>query len=517
MFLPAVQDRRYAAKAAQPGKSFNLPAPTGGLNARDAYTDMDAHDAVNLVNVFPEANYCVVRKGNASWATGLGSAVRSLMTWNGNTGSEKLFAGAGTKIWDVTAAGAASSVVTGLTNVDFQWTNIENSGGQYLILANGADSVRSYDGTTWATPSITGATSSTFANVAQFKERLWFSVVNSLDLYYLPLQSIAGAASKFPLGAVFHKGGYVIGLGTYSNDSGDGADDYFVIVTSNGEIAVYQGTDPTSATYWSLVGVYTVGAPIGRRCCLRWNGDLAILTVDGIVSMRAALQFSRESIQKATITGKIQTLFSQQAQNYSTNFGWMLCTFPKTRYLIVNVPAIANTTQTQDVMNTVTGAWTTFTNMNAGCWGTANNLLFFGGNDGTVYQADDGNLDNGGNISWELQTAWQINGEQTNKLYTAVRPTLLVGVGVTYAIGIDVDFAVNTPTGYLPALASNAPAATWAWTWPITWGGTAIIDQRWQTAGAYGTWASIHMVGTVNGGSFQVNSFELVAERGGPY
>lgn len=515
MFAPAVADPRFR-NMRQVSTPYNLPAPTGGLNARDAYTDMDEHDAVALVNVFPEANYCAVRKGHAEWATGLGDPVRSLLTWNGSNGIDKLFAGAGTALWDVTGSGPASTVVTGLTNVDYQWTNLENSGGQYLLGVNGADKMKAYDGSSWSEPAITVADSANFANVIQYKERLWFSTVDSLDLYYLPLQAISGAATLFPLGAVCRRGGYVIGLGTYSNDSGDGPDDYLAIVTSNGEVVVYQGTDPSSANTWTLVGRFDVGFPIGRRCCLRWNGDLAILTQDGVVSMRAAQQFSRESIQKASITGKIQTLFSQDAQSYKTNFGWMLCTFPKTRYLIVNVPAVEDMTQSQLVMNTITGSWCQFAGLSGGCWGVANDLLFFGGNDGTVWQADDGFLDNGGDIDWELQTAWQMPGGPSNKIFNMVRPTMLVGSGVTFAIGVNVDFSNTAPTGFLPAISPAFPTMVWPWVWPGIWGGQNVLDARWQSAGAIGTWASVHMLGTVNGGACQINSFDVIAEKGGP-
>lgn len=515
MFAPAVADPRYRAKR-QRSTPYNLPAPTGGLNARDAYTDMDEHDAVALVNVFPEANYCAVRKGYAAWASGMPGPIRSLLTWYGNLGVDLQFAGSGTSLWDVSASGAATESVAGLTNVDFQWTNLENAAGQHLIAVNGADDMRAFDGSAWSTPVVTGASSDTFTNVCQYKERLWFATANSLDLYYLELQAIAGPASLFPLGAVCRRGGYVMGIGTYSNDSGDGPDDYLAIVTSNGEVVVYEGTDPTSATTWSLVGRFDVGFPIGRRCCLRWNGDLAILTQDGVVSMRAAQQFSRESIQKASITGKIQTLFSQYAQSYKANFGWMLTTFPKTRYLIVNVPEIEGSQQTQLVMNTITGSWCRFENMNAGCWGVANDLLYFGGDDGVVYQADNGYLDAEGVIEWEMQTAWQMPGGPSNKFFSMVRPTMLVGAGVTFAIGVNVDFSNTQPTGFLPAIQPDGSPMVWPWTWPGLWGGSTILDTRWQSAGAIGTWASMHLLGTVNGGGCQVNAFDVIAEKGGP-
>ncbi len=499
----------------QVSRPFSIPAPTGGINARDSFTDMEPDDAVGLVNIFPEANYVAVRKGHASWSTGMTNPVQTLLVYNSLTGADKLFSAAGSRIWDSTASGPASSSVTGLSNAKWQWTTLENAGGLFLIAVNGADSARSYDGTTWAVPAITGATSSTFINVAQFKQRLWFVPVNSLDLYYLGTEAIAGPASVFPLGSVFRRGGFIMAIGSFSRDAGEGPDDFFTIVTNNGEVAVYQGTDPDSATTWSLVGMFDVGKPIGRRCMARLNGDLTIITQDGVISMQAALQFDRSAGQKAAITAKIQTLFSQYAQRYRLNFGWQPCVYPKSRYLIVNVPAVPDSSQSQLVMNTVTGAWTTFTGMNAGCWAVANDQLYFGGDNGTTYQADNGYLDNSGSITWSARTAWQMYWGASNKLFTAVKPVMLTGGSASFAIQVDVDFQTSSPTGYITS--PMVSGMTWPWTWPGTWGGANVLDARWQSVGAIGTWASVNVVGSVNGSGLQINEFELVAQKGGVY
>jgi hypothetical protein len=278
-------------------------------------------------------------------------------------------------------------------------------------------------------------------------------------------------------------------------------------------VAVYQGTDPSSANTWTLVGRFDVGMPIGRRCTVRWNGDLGIITQDGVVSMQAALRFDRSAIQKAAITGKIQTLFSQYSQAYKSNFGWAPCVYPKARYLIINVPTVTNVAQVQLVMNTLTGSWCLFQGMNGGCWGVANDQLYFGGNAGVVYLADAGFLDNGGQINWQVQTAWQMPGGPNNKFFSMVRPVMLTGGGVGFRIGVHVDFDATTPNGAL----ATTPfiGGTWPMTWSWTWGGQNVVDQRWQSVGAIGTWASIHLEGVSGGGACQINNFEVVAQKGG--
>lgn len=514
MLRAAVDDRQYASKR-QVSSSYNLPAPVGGINARDGLTDMKPLDAVALTNVFPEAGYLVVRNGFTSNVVNVGGGVpvRSLLVWRGDT--DRLFAAGAAGIYQAYVPGAAgAAVVSGLANVDIQWTNIRNAGGQYLIYVNGANSMGAYDGTNWTIPVVTVVASSTFENVCQFKERLWFAQHRSLDLYYLPLQSIAGAATVYPLGSVFRRGGYISNLGTFSRDAGEGPDDFFVIITNNGEVAIYQGTDPSSANTWSLVGTFEVGKPMGRRATTKLNGDLTIVTQDGVVSCQAMLQFGRESIQKASITGKIQTLFSQYSADDFSNFGWQPCMFPAARYLVVNVPTTENTAQIQLVMNTITGSWCKFTGMNGGCWAVSNNELYFGGAVGTVYKAHDSFLDDTVRFTWNIQTSWQMPGGAKKKQFKLVKPTTLAGAGTAYNIAVDVDFKTSTV---------SAPAATsgfgmvWTWTWPGIWAGTAAttLFSQWRSTGSIGTWASIQITGIVTGGACIINSFELVAEPGG--
>ncbi len=544
MFAPAVRDRRFASKR-QVAIPYNIPTSTGGINARDNFADMKPDDAVSLVNVFPEANYCVVRKGFAPWATGMNSnAVETILVWNGLTGQDQLFGAAGPSIWSATSSGPATEVVTGLSNARWQWTNLENAGGMFLTAVNGVDAPINYDGTTWGNPVFTGSADPTkFVNVVQFKERLWFASVNSLTLYYLDIQSIQGPTNPFPLGGVFRRGGYVIAMGSFSNDAGEGPDDYFVIVTNQGEVAIYQGTDPESATTWSLVGIFNIGKPIGRRCMVHLSGDLAIVTQDGVESMQAALRFDRAAVQKATITGKIQTLFSNLSGRYYTNWGWQPQVFPRARYLIINVPQIEGSLQTQLVMNTITGSWCTFEGMNANCWGVANDQLYFGGNFGTVYQANVGfqdqvmsplvflnnsdgilqfqnnsgediffTVDAPANINWSMQTSWQALGGKINKLFTAVRPEMVTGGGVTFTIEVHVDFQ--------PAVAHMGPLLTpiitgnvWPWIWPGTWGGMTVFVADWRSVGAFGTWSSIHIEGIISGAECQIQSFDLGAQK----
>jgi hypothetical protein len=79
------------------------------------------------------------------------------MEWAGPS-SRKMFAAKSTDIYDVTTPGAVgAAVVSSLSSAYWQTVNFTTAGGSFLVLCNGADSVRNYDGTTWTTPSISAS------------------------------------------------------------------------------------------------------------------------------------------------------------------------------------------------------------------------------------------------------------------------------------------------------------------------------------------------------------------------
>jgi len=102
----------------------SLPAPIGGWNARDSLANMEPTDAVQLTNMFPTVSSVNLRGGYQQFATGITGQVESLFNYSGGA-SEKLFAVAGGKIYDVTAGGAVgAAVVSGLTNSRWEYVNV---------------------------------------------------------------------------------------------------------------------------------------------------------------------------------------------------------------------------------------------------------------------------------------------------------------------------------------------------------------------------------------------------------
>jgi hypothetical protein len=549
-----------------------VPSPIGGWNARDSVAEMNPLDAVVLNNFYPTPSEIQLRKGYTKYATGITGQVDTLMQYSGGSTS-KLFAAAGSVIYDVSSGGTASSAVTALGSDRWQYVNVSTAGGNFLTAVNGTDAPLIYDGTNWikyattstaqtisnltssgttctlvtsvahglvsgnqvtitgASPAeyngtfvitvvngttftytalsapasspasplgsytvakyLTGVTNSQLIHVNLHKERLYFVQNGTLKFWYLPVNQISGNLTSFDLGGIARNGGYIQAMGTWTLDAGYGADDYAVFITNNGEAIVYKGSDPSSSTDWALIGVWQLGQVFTRRCFFKWAGDLLLLTHDGIVPLTGALQSSRLD-PRINITDKIYYAVSQAADLYSTEFGWQITYYAKENMLIFNIPVIGG--QQQFVMHTITKAWASFSGLNATCFESYNENMYFGGN-GYVGKFWDGLSDDDQNIKASCQQAYSyFDARGQLKRFTMVRPILFTDNGTPAILcGINTDFETQNNIGQVsfnPALVSVGVWDTSTWD-DFDWGGGNTISKQWQGVTGIGYAAGI--------------------------
>lgn len=499
--------------------AVTFPAPVGGWNARDQLGDMNELDAVELENWFPGTTSVIMRYGHTRHGTGITGQVETLAGYvSGST--SKLFAVAGGTIYDVTSAGAASATtVSGLTNSRFAFANMANTSGAYLFLVNGADKQRIFDGTNWHADGdgvpydITGVDSANLIHVHNFKSRNWYIEKDTLKVWYLALNAIGGAATALNLSGVFQRGGYLVAMGTWTMDAGYGVDDYAVWVTSQGEVAVYRLTDPTVPSGISLVGLYWIGSPVGRRCMVKYEGDLLILGQDGISPMSTALQSDRLD-QRAQLTNKIQFATSSAISNYGSNYGWQMLPFPKQNMLILNVPVQEGDGQQQYVMNTITKSWCKFTGWEANCWELFGDDVYFGG-DGFVGKAWNTLTDNGSAIGFNgLQAFNFFKSPGITKRFTMMRPTLFTNGTPSILAAMNIDFNTNDTTSPL----SFSPTAYGVWDTAVwdsgIWGADLSVSNAWQGATGQGKSGAVRLKGSASSIQVQWVSTDVVYERG---
>ncbi len=486
----------------------SFPAPVGGRNARDAQDAMPASDALSLINFFPDVGRVVIRRGHTSHATNVGTSdVESLMKFDNGDGTETLLAAAGTAIYDATVAGTASLLGSGYSNA--RWQELMFNG--QLGMLNGADAPIKYDGAsvTVMAASGSGLTNTDLIGGIAYKSRTYFwekaGGTNPRSFWFSATNALGGSLTQFDLSQKAGFSGYLLAMGVWSQDAGDGLDDYLVTFMSDGTITVWNGTDPGDVTAWSHVGTYQTGEPLSRRGVIRRGGELIIMTNSGYMPLNAVIRGGTAAI---ALSDKIFGDVRDNAENYSTNFGWQAIEHPSGKAMYFNVP-VSETTFHQDVLNTITGAWTTYQNMNARCWGKANSNLYFGGADGIVYQADNGSTDNGANIRATGRQAFQhFTQRGTKSRVTGVKPQLrVISAGTfSYSAGVDLDFQERQLVDDLYTVTSNQKNwedftdVEWE-TWLDMWNSSVQFVDAWL--GAFGH-------GSAFSGRLQVSSQDTV-------
>lgn len=497
-------------------QELTIPAPIGGWNARDPISAMAPNDAVRLDNFIPGTGGVALRPGTTAFATSIasGAAVNSLMEYNSPGGSVKLFAAAGTAVYDVTGGGViGAGSLTSMTNSTFQHTMFSTSGGTFLAVVNGADSYRIYNGTSWSTPAIVGVASSTFVNVAVHASRLWFVETGSLDAWYLPVQSIAGTATELPLGAIFKLGGYLVAIASWTRDGGSGPDDIAVFITSKGECALYSGTDPSSTDTWAKIGTFKVGEPIGRRCVVKLGGDIGILTSQGLVPLSRVLPGLEGQQQEFAITNKIRKAFEDSYRAYGQTFGWQAIEYTKGGLLIVNVPQGAGTTSVQFCMNELTSAWCRLKDINATCWSPFGDAMYYGTSSGTVRKYDIDNVDDNTPITAVMLPAFTNAGTPLEKQGHMCRPLYTAAVGTDIPVSLRTEYDDSDASITIASIPSSG--TPWGSPWDSPWGPSIGSVQAWQGVQGIGTVLSI-LLGVSSRTPITFHEANLLFETGGP-
>lgn len=513
---------RRAAKQqtrGQVSQTLSISAPVAGWNARDPIAEMKGADAVILDNFYCTPYDVQVRSGAVSWVSDM-PTIRTLASYAPTSGVNKLFAAGGGNIYDATFTGTVGvPVVTSQTNDYWQTVNFGTPGGNFLVMVNGSDKMQQFDGTTWkaidgvSTPAITGVNTQNLITVTAFKARLWFVEKNSMKAWYLPVASIAGAASSIDFSSLFTMGGYLMQMGTWSLDAGYGMDDYAVFISSKGQVAVYKGTDPSSATTWALIGVYTVGAPIGRRCMMDMAGDLVMICQDGLAPLSKSLMSSRVNAIEM-LTDRIQAVISDYVTKYGAIQNWETKLFPRENMLVMNIP-ISVSQSHQVVMNTISGAWSRFIGWNAVTFTIHNEELYFGGAGG-VYKAYYGKTDFGKIINFEALQSFNYFGSRTQlKQVKMVRPIISTDGNPQLLLGVNVDFDTTAPQGaptFTPGVASLWDVGKWD---EALWGGDMEIKRDWQSAYGLGYCFAMHLKGGISNVSLSWAATDYVLETGG--
>jgi hypothetical protein len=513
--------------AAAVSKTAGMPAPVKGWSSQASIAQAEPQTAIVLDNMFPESDSVRSRRGCTLQASGIGASVNGLFSYSSATGGRKLFGANASSIYDCTSIGAVgAAVVTGLTNGKWQKEMFATPAGQYLVICNGADGVRTFDGTTWVdrTASITGTAGvvSTFIQVCAHKSRLWFVADGSTDLWYLPVASIAGAAVKFPVGSFLKMGGKITACATWSSTQGFASDDKLVVITDQGEVLIYAGTDPSSSTTWSIQLRFVLAPPLSNHCFLPIGGDLLILTESGVFPISQILEIDAAALSDKSLAKNIRQAYADAVRLSRGNFGWTVVTLPRANMAIINVPSSGTTDTMQFALNVTTNAWGRFKGWPAVSWEYLDGAIYYGDTIGNVFRAEYGPSDNGAPINIYMLPAFSPLGVPARlKIVNLVRPIISSDSQQTSSVGVAVDY--NAPT----VSTATAPTVSNLFIWgSSTWGDGSLwastaVATSWDGIGNVGTTISPAFAATINSSNasnefnYRVIAFDLVFEVGG--
>ena len=481
-------------------RPWSFPAPVGGWIKNQNLATPGArrpdgskvNGAFVLENFFPTATGIRMRAGSNLFSTVGGGAlsVDSLFGYvNGN--NQKLFAATATDIYDITTPAVPVSVVGSLTSGDWSVIQSATPGGIFLRAVNGVDTPQVFDGTSWSTaPAITGSglDPKTLSYAWVYKQRAFFVRKDSLSAWYLPADSIGGVAVELPLGGVFSRGGSLMFGAVWSIESGTGLSEFCVFVSTAGEAAVFQGTDPSTAATWSKVGVYRIGRPLGAKGHIRAGGDLVIATDVGFVPLSQAIQRDFAALSPAAISYPIETAWNDAVKVRPAS-GWACEVWPTKQMVIVALPTGATDQPKMLVANARTGAWAVYTGWNGRCLLLFQNRLFFGSVSGKIIEAEVTGADLGLPFTGQCVPLFEtMNAPASLKTSQLMRATIRALVEIVPKLSLQSDYKINLPA---PPDDSSSPAGdVWgAGVWGVAkWGSIAEkkIFQQWQSVGGSG-------------------------------
>ncbi len=419
---------------------FIFPSPVGGLNTTTSYDSMPLNEAIVMDNYIPYTNHVSLRKGYRPYAK-FKAPVKTLALFKSQKGEERLLAFSGGEAFDISYPKDCSSLTAqelekqkNLMNKNFlsdEWQFAEFKNRLYF--ANGVDQVQVYeeDETLETYGSLKPAEFTSgqeevsldltkLENVFVAKQRLWFIEKGSMKVWYSEnAGEVKGKLLSFDMSAVSSFGGCLVAGASWTQDGGAGMDDLTVFITSQGEVLVYKGTNPNDPTDWALKGVYKMAEPLGKKCLIKYLGDLVLISKEGYVPLSKALPLDGVNASQFAFSNKIQELVSDRAKFYASKKGWQGILYPRGGWALFNVP-LSNGFE-QHVCNTVSGAWCRFTGIKSFCWEVFNSRLYFG-SDNQVYLFDEGSTDDLNPIHGKIQQAFSNLGTPRYKRVTLLNP-----------------------------------------------------------------------------------------------
>lgn len=344
-------------------------------------------------------------------------------------------------------------------------------------------------------PGIDGIASNRFSYVWSYKNRVWFIERDTLNVWYLPVDQIGGTANVFPLGGIFPRGGSLLWGQSWSLDSsGDGGlSAQNVFVTTEGEVASYQGLSPESADSWSIVGVYQIGTPLGKKAWIRAGGDLIIATTLGMIPLGRAISTDYAGLGLIAISNPIADQWKEAVEIRGTE-NWVCHLWGEGQMMLVSPPVPADAAPMVMVANSDSGAWCIFDAWQPTSMATFRGGLFMGSTRGRVQQGWIGGEDEGATYTGVAVPLFNDLGAPGQlKIAKVARAVMRSAYAIRDSLIAVFDWRQSIPPA--PSAAVVPVASVWdGGIWDVSlWNAerNSIITDRWHSVGGSGYASSV--------------------------
>ena len=512
-------------KGGPPAKVKHLSAPLKGLSMTAKLTGSDPLLSPILDNFVVTEDRVQLRPGLLKITTtppviGGSPATCLIPHYRGGLGADYMCVSAGSSLFDYVSG---AQLKTGFTSDDWHWTSFSNLGvADYTIMVNGANGVWSWNGTIGPTgfvkETVTAPAAETWIQIDEIEivlshmNRLWFADGANLALYYLPIQQKTGEVKLFPLNSIFKRGGHIRALATWSLDGGRGMDDQLAIFTTNGEVAIYSGTDPD--TDFSLVGVFRIDAPMSKHCVLNYGGELYVLISTGVVPMSTTIREESEQLGK-TEKGVVP-YFTEVSNVYRNSKGWQAVLNHGYGAIIANMPLGAPNQFKQMVRTMPHARWTSWSKIPARFWTWLNNRMYCLDEAGIVYENGFDYLnDNGNPIKVDIQWAWSDYGTPAYKHYKMIKIYIVTDGQPRPMMDMRVDYDYTEPTNQ-PDVSFTTPGAIWDTApWDTSdWAKGEVTLASWQGVAKAGHVGGPRLTCLLMNCSFAITGATVLYEQG---
>jgi len=498
-------------------QAFPFGAPLKGLDVTQPLPGGNPLTAIRLENLVPRVMGCQMRRGYLRHVSNLSGEVRSEMKYQSPLGVNKLLAAtAAGDIYDVTTATSSVTVPVPVLSVPTgapvgEWTTLNfttNVGVHVLLMVNPGSGYWIYDGTTFtqitlgAGPNqISGIDPVLFSFVTVYKNRVWFIEKDTTRGWYLEFGEYAGVATDFDFGSMLPNGGNLQALinWTYDGSSGVGVQNQLVIVSNMGDVLVYGGDDPASASTFQVVGRWFIGrVPVGNRFFSNYQQDVILLSERGMVFM-SELMRGQGFFQNAQIAGAINSALAIEiAASLDTRY-WEIKFLPQEQLLLIN-RAETNIENLQWAYEVNNKAFTMLRGFPMLTVESFEGSTFSGDLDGNIWQCfvggTDGQVDDvpGADLQGLVVTAFQPLGEGIRvKRFHMVRPSFISDSAPGVQAGLNSEWNLEI-TGNVPAYLGAGSGAWDVGLWDVAvWSGSGQSYEAWTGAAGSGRYGALAM------------------------